>query len=108
MGTIRAAFVRNTVRFTHSAAPALPMPRSPPPMQMESALETQQKILDKAYPQRDKNKGQDNIRENLTRMIACYRDMKTDRKAISFNRMMKRYSDAIESYNRIVRYSPLV
>lgn len=77
-------------------------------MQMESALETQQKILDKAYPQRDKNKGLDNIRENLTRMIACYRDMKTDRKAISFNRMMKRYSDAIESYNRIVRYSPLV
>ena len=41
-------------------------------------------------------------------MIACYRDMKTDRKAKSFNRMMKRYSDAIESYNRIVRYSPLV
>ena len=76
--------------------------------QMETSLETQQTILDKAYPQRDKNGGLDSIRENLMRMVACYRDMKTDRKTISFNRMMKRYSDAIESYNRIVRYSPLV
>lgn len=76
--------------------------------QMETALKTQHTILDNAYPKRDKDGGLDTIRENLIRMIACYRDMKTDRKAKSFNRMMKRYSDAIESYNRIVRYSPLV
>lgn len=76
--------------------------------QMETSLETQRQILDKAYPQRDKDSGLDTIRENLILMIACYRDMKAGRKTKSFNRMMKRYSDAIESYNRIVRYSPLV
>lgn len=76
--------------------------------QMETSLETQRAILDKIYPQRDQNGGLDTIRENLILMIACYRDMKAGRKIKSFNRMMKRYSDAIESYNRIVQYSPLV
>ena len=73
--------------------------------EMTTALATQRKILNDVYPLRDRSGGVDSIHDHLTEMIASYHIMKKKKTARSFNRMMKRYSDAIESYNRSLKFA---
>ncbi len=72
---------------------------------IEKSLQTQRKILNDVYPLRDRSGGLDAINDSLTEMIECYRNMKKKRTARSFNRMMKRYSDAIGNYNRSLKFA---
>ena len=73
--------------------------------EMEKALQTQRKILDDVYPLRDRSGGLDAINDSLTEMSECYRKMKKKKTARSFNRMMKRYSDAIGNYNHSLTFT---
>ena len=73
--------------------------------EMTTALATQRKILNDIYPLRDRSGGVDSIHDHLTEMITSYHIMKKKKTARSFNRMMKRYSDAIESYNRSLKFT---
>lgn len=71
--------------------------------QMKTALATQRKILDDVYPLRDRNGEMDRIHDHLIEMIANYHAMKKNKTIRSFNCLMKRYNDAVESYNRFLK-----
>ncbi len=73
--------------------------------EMETALAAQRKIMNDVYPLRNRSGGLDSIHDHLTKMIVNYDTMKQKKNARSFNRMMKRYSDAVESYNRSIKFA---
>ena len=72
---------------------------------MELSLENLKKSLESEYPKREGNSDLDGIAQHLEGMLNVYKLMKEKRTAKSFNLMMKRYSNAVESYNRILRFT---
>ena len=74
----------------------------------EGAVKAQKAVLDRMKPSRDQNTGIDLISRNLTEMAAYYREYKKSRAQLAFNRMMNKYSDAVETYNASISLLPPV
>lgn len=72
---------------------------------LELSLRNLKKSLETDYPKREGNNDLDSIIGHLEGTITVYRIMKEKKTAKSFNLMMKRYSNAVESYNRILRFT---
>ncbi|WP_278542062.1 DUF3829 domain-containing protein [Oxalobacter formigenes] len=72
---------------------------------LELSLKNLKKSLEADYPKREGNNDLDSIISHLEGTIKVYRFMKEKKTAKSFNLMMKRYSNAVESYNRILKFT---
>lgn len=72
---------------------------------LEQSLKALKKALETDYPKREGNNDLDSIIGHLEGTITVYRQMKEKKTAKSFNLMMKRYSYAVESYNRILKFT---
>lgn len=72
---------------------------------LELSLKNLKKSLENDYPKREGNNDLDSIIQHLEGMIRVYKFMQEKRTARSFNLMMKRYSNAVESYNRILKFT---
>lgn len=72
---------------------------------LEVSLKNLKKSLETDYPKREGNNDLDSIIQHLEGTIKVYRFMKEKKTAKSFNLMMKRYSNAVESYNRILQFT---
>ena len=72
---------------------------------LEVSLKNLKKSLETDYPKREGNNDLDSIISHLEGTIKVYRFMKEKKTAKSFNLMMKRYSNAVESYNRILKFT---
>lgn len=75
---------------------------------LERSLKDLKKALENDYPKREGSNDLDSISQHLEGVVKVYRLMKEKKTAKSFNLMMKRYSNAVESYNRILRFTPPV
>lgn len=73
--------------------------------QLEVSLKNLKKALETDYPKREGNNDLDSIISHLEGTIKVYQFMKEKKTAKSFNLMMKRYSNAVESYNRILKFT---
>ena len=72
---------------------------------LEQSVKNLEKALDANYSQWEGSNELNSIIGQLEGMITVYKYMKKKKTAKSFNLMMKRYSNAVESYNRILRFS---
>ena len=72
---------------------------------LELSLKNLKASLENDYPKREGNDDLDSIIGHLEGMIKVYTLMKEKKTAKSFNVMMKRYSNAVESYNRILKFT---
>ena len=72
---------------------------------LELSLKNLKTSLEADYPKREGNNDLDSIISHLEGTIKVYKYMKEKKTAKSFNLMMKRYSNAVESYNRILKFT---
>ena len=63
------------------------------------SLERMKSELERSNGQLNSEKDLLNIHDKLAEMIAYYQKLKQDRRPAAYNRMMKRYSDAVIKYN---------
>ena len=72
---------------------------------LEVSLKNLKKSIENDYPKREGNNDLDGIVQHLEGAVQVYGFMKEKKNAKSFNLMMKRYSNAVESYNRILKFT---